>query len=164
MPVKKLESVTEQACLTRSWSQISEDRFSHDVANIAWSSGIHYMVTVMYTLGNKLSRSMTKPTQWPVSLAKTQISLGIRQIWSEPSLSAWRNIGSHWAHSEDSDQTGRMPSLTRVFAGRTGHIVGFVILRLIYLILCELLIYLNYQFDFPIKTHVSEVIISDHTV
>ena len=94
--------------------------------------GIHYMVTVMYTLGNKLSRSMTKPTQWPVSLAKTQISLGIRQIWSEPSLSAWRNIGSHWAHSEDSDQTGRMPSLTWVFAGRTGHIVGFVILRLIY--------------------------------
>ena len=54
--------------------------------------------------------------------AKTQISLGIRQICSESSLSAWRSIGSlatHWAHSEDSDQTGRMPRLIWVFAGRT---------------------------------------------
>ena len=43
--------------------------------------------------------------------AKTQISLDIRPVWSESSLSAWRNIGSlatHWAHSEDSDQSGRM--------------------------------------------------------
>ena len=44
--------------------------------------------------------------------AKTQISLGIRPVWSESSLSAWRKLGSlatHWAHSEDSDQTGRCP-------------------------------------------------------
>ena len=36
--------------------------------------------------------------------AKTQISLGIRPVWSESSLSAWRNLGSlatHWAHSDD---------------------------------------------------------------
>ena len=32
--------------------------------------------------------------------------------------------------SEDSDQTGRMPRLIRVFAGRTCHIVGFVVTRL----------------------------------
>ena len=54
--------------------------------------------------------------------AKTQISLGIRPVWSESSLSAWRKFGSlatHWAHSEDSDQTGRMPRLIWVFAGRT---------------------------------------------
>ena len=40
----------------------------------------------------------------------------------ESSLSAWRKLGSlatHWAHSEDTDQTGRMPRLIRVFAGRT---------------------------------------------
>ena len=46
--------------------------------------------------------------------AKTQIILGIRPVWSESSLSAWRKLGSlatHWAHSEDSDQTGRMPML-----------------------------------------------------
>ena len=54
--------------------------------------------------------------------AKTQISLGIRPVWSESSPSAWRKLGSlatHWAHSEDSDQTGRMPRLIWVFAGRT---------------------------------------------
>ena len=47
---------------------------------------------------------------------------GISSVWSESSLSAWRNVGSsatHWAHSEDSDQTGRMPRLICVFAGRT---------------------------------------------
>ena len=57
---------------------------------------------------------MTKPTKWPVRLAKTQISLGIRSVWSESSLSAWRNLGSlatRTAHSEDSDQIERMPRL-----------------------------------------------------
>ena len=54
--------------------------------------------------------------------AKTQISLGIHPVWSESSLSAWRKLGSlatHWAHSEDSGQTGRMSRLIWVFAGRT---------------------------------------------
>ena len=54
--------------------------------------------------------------------AKTQISLVIRLVWSESSLSTWRQLESlatHWAHSDDSDQTGRMPSLSWVFAGRT---------------------------------------------
>ena len=53
--------------------------------------------------------------------AKTQINLGIRQFWSESSLSAWRKLGSaatHWAHSEDSDQPGHPPSLIWVFAVR----------------------------------------------
>ena len=53
--------------------------------------------------------------------AKTQISLGIRTVWSESSLSARRKLGSlatHEAHSEDSDQTGRMPRLIWVFARR----------------------------------------------
>ena len=54
--------------------------------------------------------------------AKTQISLDIRPVWSESSLSAWRKLGSlaiHWADSEDSDQTGWMPRLIWVFAGHT---------------------------------------------
>ena len=53
---------------------------------------------------------------------KTQISLGICLVWSESSLSAWRNLRSlatHWVHSEDSDQTGRMPRLIWVFTERT---------------------------------------------
>ena len=39
------------------------------------------------------------------------------------------------AHSEASDQTGRMPRLICVFAGRKGHFVGFVMRRLILLCL-----------------------------
>ena len=69
-----------------------------------------------------MSHDMTKPTKWHVRPAKTQINLDIRPVWSESSLSAWRNLGSlatHWAHSEDSDQTGRMPRLIWVFAVRT---------------------------------------------
>ena len=82
-----------------------------------------------------LSRIMTKPTKWHVRPAKTQINLGIRPVWSESSLSAWRKLGSlatYWAHSEDSDQTGWVPRLIWVFAGRTCHFVGFVMRRLIY--------------------------------
>ena len=69
-----------------------------------------------------LSRLMTKPLKWHVRPAKTQISLGIRPVWSESSLSAWRKLGSlaiHWAQSEDSDKTGRIRRLMWVFAGRT---------------------------------------------
>ena len=72
---------------------------------------------------------MTKRTNWHLRPAKTQISLGIRPVWSESSLSAWRKVGSlatHWAHSEESDQTGRMPRLIWVCAGCTDHFVGFV--------------------------------------
>ena len=53
--------------------------------------------------------------------------------WTESSLSAWRNIGSsatHWIHCEDSDQTGWVPRLIWVFAGRTCHFIGFVRRRL----------------------------------
>ena len=63
-----------------------------------------------------------KTNKVTVHPAKTQISLGIHPVWSESSLSAWRKLGSlatHWAHSEDCDQTGRMPRLIWVFAGRT---------------------------------------------
>ena len=51
------------------------------------------------------------------------------------------SLCSHWvaedpsflhADSEDSDQTGRMPRLIWVFAGRTCHFVGFVMRRLNY--------------------------------
>ena len=78
---------------------------------------------------------MTKPTKWSVCPAKTWISQCIHPVWSESSLSAWENLWSlatHWAHSEDYDQTGRMPRLIRVFAGCTCHFVNFVMLRLIF--------------------------------
>ena len=81
-----------------------------------------------------LSHLMTKPTKWPVHPAKTRISLGIRPVWSEPLLSAWRKLGSlatHWVQSRDSDLTGQMPRLIWVFAGRIFILVGFVMRRLI---------------------------------
>ena len=62
---------------------------------------------------DKTNKVSVRPT-------KTQISLGIRPVWSESSLSAWKNIGSlatHWTHSKASDQPGRMPKLIWVFAG-----------------------------------------------
>ena len=76
---------------------------------------------------------MIKPTKWHV-LTKTRISLGIRPVWSESSLCAWRKFGAlatHWTHSEDSDQTGRISRLIWIYAGRTCHFVGFVMRWLI---------------------------------
>ena len=82
----------------------------------------------MFSIGTKLySNKILEPrhdktNKVVVRPAKTQISLGIRPVWSESSLAVWRNLRSlatHWAHSEDYDQTGRMPRLIWVFAGRT---------------------------------------------
>ena len=56
-----------------------------------------------------------------MSLLKT-VHFCIRPVWSEPSLSAWRNIGplsTQWAHCEDSDQSRQTPRLIWVIAGRT---------------------------------------------
>ena len=66
--------------------------------------------------------------QADLSLRWAQISLGIRPVWSESSLSVWRKLGSlatHWAPSEDSDQTGRMPRLIWVFAGHIATLLVF---------------------------------------
>ena len=63
-----------------------------------------------------------KTNKMSVHPAKTQISLGIRPVWSESSLCAqWVAMDPRFLHadSEDSDQTGRMPRLIWVFAGRT---------------------------------------------
>ena len=63
----------------------------------------------------------------------------LRSAWASPQ-SDQSSLCAQWvakdiiflhADSEDSDQTGRMPRLTWVFAGRTCHFVGFVTRRLI---------------------------------
>ena len=41
------------------------------------------------------------------------------------------SLATHLAHSEYFDQTGCMPRLVRVFAVRTCHCLGFVVLRLL---------------------------------
>ena len=62
-----------------------------------------------------------KTNKMTVRPAKTQISLGIRPVWSESSLCALlvaQDPSVLQADSEDSDQTRRMPRLIWVFAGR----------------------------------------------
>ena len=86
-----------------------------------------------FTLSYEPPRNKTN--KMTVRPAKTQISLGIRPVWSETSLCAqWVAKDPRFLHadSEDSDQTGRMPRLIWVFAGRTCNFVGFVMCRLIF--------------------------------
>ena len=57
----------------------------------------------------------------------------LRTAWAsaqsdQSSMSAWRKFGSlatHWANSENSDQTGHMPRLIWVFAGHTVTLLVF---------------------------------------
>ena len=73
----------------------------------------------------KMSRDMTNPTKWVCAQRRLRLTWASAQSdQSLRSLSAWRKLGSlhvatHWAHSEDSDQTGRMPRLIWIFAGHT---------------------------------------------
>ena len=47
-----------------------------------------------------------KTNNMAVRPAKTQIILGIRPVWSESSLSAWRKVGTLlWTHSEGSEMS-----------------------------------------------------------
>ena len=65
-----------------------------------------------------------KTIKMSVRPAKTQISLGIRPVWSVSSLSAWRKLGflaTRWVHSKDSDQTGWMPRLVWLCWGLTSQ-------------------------------------------
>ena len=67
-------------------------------------------------------RRHDKTNKTSMRLAKTQISLGIRPVWSESSLCAqWvaKSQSYHHADSDDSDQAGRMPRLIWVYTGRT---------------------------------------------
>ena len=91
-----------------------------------------YLVHI-YTLYN-FSCNVTNCTIWHVRPKKTQITIGIRAVWSESLLFAGRNaasLGIQNASSEDSDQTARMRRLIWIFAGRTYREVCFVPLRLI---------------------------------
>ena len=67
-------------------------------------------------------RRHDKTNKMTMRPAKTRISLGIRPVWSESSLcDDWVAKDPSFLHADraDSDQTGRMPKLIWVFAGRT---------------------------------------------
>ena len=131
-----------QIRLTRpKWSIIS---VAFKVADLFWEQfpAIHF------------SRSTTKQAKRLVCPTKSRIS------WSESSLSAWRMYGSlatHEAHNKDS-VTWQKSRLIWVFAGRTGHFSGFVVLWLFWLnsvlikiYTCASLLTGNIYFSFPIS-------------
>ena len=85
------------------------------------SDEIHWpcAVTIFEPPHDKTSKMSVRP-------AKTQINLDIRPVWSESSLCApWVAKDPSFLHadSEASDQTGRMPRLIWVFAGRTATLL-----------------------------------------
>ena len=81
-----------------------------------------------------LNRLMTKPTKWHVRPAKTQISLGIRPVWSESSLCAQciaKDPSFLHADSEDwSDWADAQADLSLRWGH--SHFVGFVMRQLKY--------------------------------
>ena len=86
-----------------------------------------FRTSLVTTQNVKMSRDMTKPTKMTVRPVKTQIRLGI-PVWSESSLFAqWVAKDSSFLHadSENSEQTGRMPRLNWVLAGRTAILFVF---------------------------------------
>ena len=90
----------------------------------SWSGYLLYYISRRHILASP------KPIKWHVRPAKTLISLGIRPVWSESSLCVQfvaKDPSFLHADSEDSNQTGRMPRLIWVCAGRTCHIVNFVV-------------------------------------
>ena len=125
---------------TQEWEFRADSKFSLSDSTDATT---HYYIIKMLQLStlektlkceNVMSRLMTKPTKWYMRQAKTQISLGICTVWWEFSLCVqWVAKGPMFLHasSNDSDQTGRMPRLIWVFAGRKGHFVGFVMRQLL---------------------------------
>ena len=101
---------------------------------------------------------MTKRAFWHVRRTKTQISLRIRTVRSESSLSAWRNLASlaiQNAPSEDSDQTARMRRLIWIFAGRTCPMVRFLPLRILYLYQLHFVDFLNCVYYSKRETYLS---------
>ena len=93
----------------------------HSNIKVIWAINLKCFALIIYcklsmaiprTISNEPQHDKTNKVS--VRPEKTQISLGIRPVWSESSLSAWRKLGSlatHWTHSEDSDQTGRTVTL-----------------------------------------------------
>ena len=97
-----------QADLSLCWAHMPLCWFCHEAAQ--------YLALCKQ---NDMSRSMTSPTKWSRR--------------SESSLcTQWEAKDPRFLHadSKDSDQTGQMPRLIGVFAGRTGQFTGFVMQRL----------------------------------
>ena len=78
---------------THLWWSIKAKKLTIMWSDFTWWKKLEYPQELMLFV-YLLSQCMTKLTKWPVHPAKTPISLGIRPVWSESSLSAWRKLGS----------------------------------------------------------------------
>ena len=63
-------------------------------------------------------------SQWRLRSTWASVQYDQSLLWAQYVAN---DLGFLHAHSEDSDQTGRMPSLIWVFAGHTCHFVGFFV-------------------------------------
>ena len=80
---------------------------------------------------------------------KTQISLGIRPVWSETSPCAqWVAKDPSFLHADSKDWS-QMPRLIWVFAGRACHFVGFVMRWLIWL--PQTYLYLHFRYELRVR-------------
>ena len=122
----------------RPWGDC--DEWSENVMGLNWITEDETFVSLTNVLNVKIAvkKNFNQLTHWR-SKTNTTISGAARQnqqngkctqrrlrsTWASPqsdqsSLFAWRKLWSlatHWVHSEDSYQTGRMPRLIWVFAG-----------------------------------------------
>ena len=113
------------AC-TATW--VRDGPISHIVSGNSKGSGntalLIYMISVIFTrtssptlvismiLCKKIEPWHDKTNKMAVRPAKTQIRLGIRPVWSEASLSAWRKFGSlatHWVQAKTLIRLGGCP-------------------------------------------------------
>ena len=82
-----------------------------------------------------LELTRTLATSWTTYMRTTKLHLrSLIRIFGVRMKKPWvlSYPLSEWARSKDSNQTGWMPRLIWVFAGRICHFVGFVMRRLIY--------------------------------
>ena len=96
-------------------NNMTQTRYSYSLC-AKWSVKLCYRNEPRHDKTNKVT----------VRPVKTQISLGIRPVWSDTSLcTQWIAKDPSFLHAdnEDSDQTGRMPRLIWVFAGRTATLL-----------------------------------------
>ena len=95
------------------------------------------MILYRFTELDVLIRATTREmvTFWHVGQTMTRISLRIREVWSEYSLSTWRrnfvSLAIQNAPSADFDQTVQLRRLIWILVGRTCPTVRFPTFRLI---------------------------------
>ena len=77
----------------RSWKE-NKGRIRDNCLIITQCLPVHNVWNLGRDFHVYMCRNVRKPTFWYLRHVKTQISLRIRVVWSESSLSAWRNFAS----------------------------------------------------------------------